>query len=117
MFGNETQNTLRNEVIFAGEKSIIYAGGRVLSHAVGFLMIPVYTRFISPSLYGSMELIQIISSCVGILFFMGTSYSMARFYYAESKENEQNEKPKEYRSSEAPQKRGKSEGQASTAGL
>jgi O-antigen/teichoic acid export membrane protein len=77
---------VRGEVLFAGKASLIYAGGRLLAQAVGFIMIPVYTRFISPANYGAMELIDILMAGAAILVMMGMHESMARFFYDEKDE-------------------------------
>ena len=88
---DESVSTLHHEVVFTAKNTAIYAGGRLLSHAVGFLMIPVYTRFIVPSNYGAMELIEIVSSCAALLIYLGIWESMPRFYYAEKEECKRNE--------------------------
>lgn len=77
------QSALGNEMSSIGRHSVVYFIGQASSRAVGFLMIPIYTRFIAPSNYGAMELIEILAACVGIVISMGVSDAMPRFYYAE----------------------------------
>jgi O-antigen/teichoic acid export membrane protein len=84
-------SALKHEVLFIGKKSMIYVIGPALTNAVGFIMIPVYTRFISPGNYGAMELIGILTSIVGMLISMGVADSMSRYYYAESDPQKRNE--------------------------
>jgi O-antigen/teichoic acid export membrane protein len=74
---------LRNEVLSAGKHSLIYVVGQAISRAVGFFMIPVYTRFIAPSHYGAMELIEIVTGALLMIISMGVADGMSRFYYAE----------------------------------
>jgi O-antigen/teichoic acid export membrane protein len=76
-------SALRREVLSAGKHSLVYALGQALSRAVGFFMIPVYTRYIAPSGYGAMELIDILFSASLMLLSMGIAEGMSRFYYAE----------------------------------
>ena len=45
-------------------------------------MIPVYTRYISPTNYGASDLIEILSAIVMITISMAAD-TMSRFYYAE----------------------------------
>ena len=45
----EDPNQMRKEVVSVGKHSMIYVIGQGLSRAVGFFMIPVYTKFIAPS--------------------------------------------------------------------
>lgn len=84
-------STLKQEVSFIGKKSMIYVLGPALTNAVGFIMIPVYTRFISPGNYGAMELIGILVGIVGMIISIGVSDSMSRFYYAERDLQRRNE--------------------------
>ena len=88
---NGGKGGVRSELTAAARKSVVYAGGRLLSQAVGFLMIPVYTRYIEPGNYGAMELIEILSSCIVLLLYMGISESMARFYYSEAEQGKRND--------------------------
>jgi O-antigen/teichoic acid export membrane protein len=84
-------STLKQEISFIGKKSIIYVLGPTLTHAVGFIMIPIYTRFISPGNYGAMELIGIITTIVSMIISMGVADSMSRYYYAEEDTQKRNE--------------------------
>jgi O-antigen/teichoic acid export membrane protein len=77
---------IRKEVVSVGKHSMIYVVGQALSRAVGFFMIPVYTRYISPTNYGAMDLIEILTAIVAFAISMGMAESMSRFYYAEKDE-------------------------------
>lgn len=61
--------------------SLIYGLGIYIGKAVGFLMIPVYTRFLSPSDYGVITLLNLTSWLIGILLAVGISSSVYRFYF------------------------------------
>ena len=84
-------SALRKEMVSIGRNSVWYLVAQALSRAVGFFMIPVYTRFISPTNYGAMELIEILASVVAMTISMGVGESMARFYYQEKDARRQNE--------------------------
>lgn len=84
------QSNLRKEVISVGRHSLIYVVGQALSRAVGFFMIPIYTRYIAPSSYGGMELIEIIAGAIAIVISMGVGEGMSRFYYGEKEEAKRN---------------------------
>jgi O-antigen/teichoic acid export membrane protein len=47
--------------------------------AAGFLTIPVYTRFLTPADYGTLELLDLTSFLVSVL--IGTNFGQAVFYY------------------------------------
>ncbi len=58
----------------------LYGTGIVLSKAVGFLMIPVYTRFLTPQDYGVLELLDVIIFFASMLAALGIYASVFRFY-------------------------------------
>lgn len=63
------------------QHSVIYGLGIYISKAIGFFMIPVYTRFLTPSDYGVIELLNLTSWMLGILLCMGISSAVFRFYF------------------------------------
>ena len=60
---------------------MIYGVGVILSRAVGFLMLPVYTRFLSPGDYGVLTLLQMTTDVTAILLSAGTTAGVLRFYF------------------------------------
>lgn len=50
-----------------GRHTLVYSGGILLSKAAAFVMLPVYTRYLSPADYGTLELIQMTLDVVAIL--------------------------------------------------
>jgi O-antigen/teichoic acid export membrane protein len=76
-------SALRSEILAVGKHSFIYAVGQALARGVGFLMIPVYTRYIAVGDYGAMQLIEILFGAFQIVISMGVAEVMSRFYYAE----------------------------------
>lgn len=77
-------SSLNSEFISVGKHSSIYLLGQFLSRGIGFLMIPVYTQFISPDGYGALELMDIFAGAIGIGISFGISEGMPRFYYGEN---------------------------------
>jgi O-antigen/teichoic acid export membrane protein len=61
--------------------SIVYGLSDVLSRAIGFIMIPLYTYYLTPANYGTLELLDLTSYIVGMLIAMGIAGSVIRFYY------------------------------------
>lgn len=76
-----TDSELKKEVLSVGKNSMIYMIGQALSRAVGFFMIPVYTRYIAPANYGAMEIIEILSSILMFTISIGAADVMSRYYY------------------------------------
>jgi len=71
----------RNEIKFLLTHSSIYGLGTVVSQAVSFFMLPLYTRFLTPKDYGILELIDVTTMLTGLIFTLGISAGMSRFYY------------------------------------
>lgn len=80
---NSTESGVSKEVKSIGRKSGVYFIGQVLSRVIGFVMLPVYTHYISPTNYGAMEMIEILASCLMFIVAVNIGESMGRFYYAE----------------------------------
>jgi len=62
--------------------SMIYAIGIIAQRAIGFLMIPIYTHYLSPDDYGIIELLDTTFEVIGIFVGLGITASMTRFYYS-----------------------------------
>jgi len=69
----------------------IYSAGGVLGKAVGFFMIPFYTRFLSPADYGTLELLDLSVMLFGLVVTMWMNASVIRYYYAYGDQKEKNE--------------------------
>ncbi len=83
-----SQQSLKNEVKSVGRHSLIYMLGPAFSKIVGFLLIPIYTRFIAPDDFGVMSLVDVFMTMTMMMLAMGTGESIARFYYDEDDEYE-----------------------------
>jgi O-antigen/teichoic acid export membrane protein len=82
--GSSTANfSLRGELGLVGQHSLIYMLGPAFSNIVGFVMIPVYTRFITSSEYGVMSLVDVVMTLTMMVLSLGVADGMTRFYYSE----------------------------------
>jgi O-antigen/teichoic acid export membrane protein len=72
-------------------QSGIFGVGIVLSKAVGFFMIPVYTRYLTPSDYGVLELLDLILFLATNIAAMGLFSAVFRFYATADTEKEKKE--------------------------
>ncbi len=61
--------------------TLIYGLGNYGIKVIGFLLIPLYTRFLTTGDYGIMALVSIYTQALFILVNMGQSTSLFRFYY------------------------------------
>jgi O-antigen/teichoic acid export membrane protein len=60
--------------------AVVYAAGIVLARLVSFLMLPIYTRYLSPADYGVLQVLQITIDVTAIALSAGLSSGVMRFY-------------------------------------
>jgi O-antigen/teichoic acid export membrane protein len=58
-----------------------YAVGGALPRAISFFLLPLYTRAIDPSEYGTLSLLLAISSAVAIVLTLGLDFAVFRTYF------------------------------------
>jgi len=62
----------------------------LISKAVGFIMIPIYTHYLTPADYGVLELLTMTSDVIAMLIGVGLAQSVLRFYYNYESQGERN---------------------------
>jgi len=67
---------------------VLYAIGNILSRAVAFLMLPIYTRYLSPADYGVMALIDMTLDVIAIIAGSQVAQGVFRFYHKADTEPE-----------------------------
>ena len=85
---SEAKNKPKSELKFLFKHSSIYGIGNLLSRAVAFLMLPLYTRYLTPTDYGILELIDVTSGMIGIVIGLGLDTAVSRFYYESEDEGD-----------------------------
>ncbi|MGB3223462.1 MAG: oligosaccharide flippase family protein, partial [Desulforhopalus sp.] len=60
--------------------SKIYLAGNILQRCVSFVMLPIYTRFLTPSDYGTLELLSMVLDFVGIILGLRIGQAIFRYY-------------------------------------
>ena len=68
--------------------TLIYGLGNYGIKVIGFLLIPLYTRYLTTADYGVMSLVSIYTQALFILVNMGQSTSLFRFYYDHDSQEE-----------------------------
>ena len=63
------------------KNTIIYSLGRILPQAINFVLLPIYSEYLSPSQYGIIESMLVLSTILTIIFSFATERSMFRVYY------------------------------------
>ncbi len=69
----------------------IYGMANMLGKAIGFLLIPLYTHYIPPADYGTLEILDISINIIGMFVGLGLANSVARFYYQVEAREEKNQ--------------------------
>jgi O-antigen/teichoic acid export membrane protein len=64
-----------------GKHSVIYGLGGLVSRVLAVLLLPLYTRYLSPSDYGKVETLVAATTVLTILLRFGISSAFFRFYF------------------------------------
>jgi O-antigen/teichoic acid export membrane protein len=59
---------------------MIYGVGVAVSRMAGFIMLPIYTRYLRPADYGVLELLSMTVDVIGLLTTMGLAATIFKFY-------------------------------------
>lgn len=78
--GSELKKILRH--------ALVYGAGNILGKIVGFVMIPVYTRYLTPSDYGVIELLDLTVFILGTLIGYSMTSALVRYYYQYREQSE-----------------------------
>ena len=70
------------------KNTIIYSLGRILPQAVNFILLPIYSEYLSPTQYGIIESMVVFSTILTVIFSFATERSMFRIYYDYKKEDD-----------------------------
>jgi len=58
----------------------IYTLGTILRNAVSIVMLPIYTRYLTPEDYGVLELLSMVTDFVGIILCNRIGDAIFRYY-------------------------------------
>ncbi|MFH2002677.1 MAG: oligosaccharide flippase family protein [Planctomycetota bacterium] len=78
------------EIMRLARHSAVYGVGNILSKLVGFFLIPIYTRCLTPQDYGVIELLDLTLSFIAMFVGMGLSSAVLRFYFETKDQEERN---------------------------
>lgn len=71
---------MSSEIKRLGRHTLVYGAGVVISKLASFLMLPVYTRFLTPADYGTLELLSMTIDVIGTLVGLGLAAGVFKFY-------------------------------------
>ena len=69
------------ELKFLIRHTSVYGIGSIASQAISFLLLPVYTRYLTPEDYGIMALVNATMGILGIVISLGINNATSRFYF------------------------------------
>lgn len=72
---------MKQEILRLSKHTLIYGGGIIISRAVSFIMLPIYTRYLTPADYGTLELLSMTIDVISMIVGMGLASSVFKFYY------------------------------------
>ena len=73
-----------------GRHTLIYAAGIMLSRALSVIMLPIYTRYLTPADYGVMELIGMTLEVISIFAGAQIALGIFRYYHKAESDYERN---------------------------
>ena len=82
------QPTIVQEMGTAVRHTAVYGLGNILLKAVGFVMVPFYTHYLSPAEYGILEILDLSMSLFGMFLAIGMISAMLRAYAAAESEEQ-----------------------------
>ncbi|MEZ4600288.1 MAG: oligosaccharide flippase family protein [Syntrophotaleaceae bacterium] len=82
---------IKQEIKLLARHSAVYSLGTFMQRIVSLLLLPVYTRFLTPYDYGIKELVGLSSDVIAILLATAISGAFYRFYFNYEDEKNRNE--------------------------
>lgn len=86
--GAASSGALRGHLRSTLKHGLIYGLGTLLAKAIGFIMIPIYTRVLTPADYGILELLSTSTDIIALVAGIGLSWGVTRYYYYYDEERE-----------------------------
>ena len=71
--------------------SMIYGVGAVIVKAISFIMIPIYTRYLSAKEYGVIEILDATISIISTVLTAGFGAAISKYYFYYKDENDKNQ--------------------------
>jgi len=79
--GGESQPGLGFQLRRLGRHSAIYGIGGLVSRVIAVILLPLYTRYLTPSDYGKIETLLALTTVMGLILRAGITSAFFRFYF------------------------------------
>jgi len=73
-----------------GKQTLVYTAGIIIGKVASFVMLPLYTRYLTPADYGVLELLSMTIEVIGMITGVGLVTGVFKFYCAEDEPAEKN---------------------------
>ncbi|APF18394.1 flippase [Caldithrix abyssi] len=80
---------MKSQFLRIGKNSIIYSFGNVSAKLVGFILLPIYTQYLTIADYGVLAILEITGQFLSSIFDLGLSFALNRWYWEEEFKNRQ----------------------------
>lgn len=74
-----------------GRNTLVYGIATVLSRLVSFVMLPIYTRYLTPADYGLLAILDLSLEIAVLLLSAGATAGLMRFYFKAKEQGERNQ--------------------------
>ena len=81
MHNDVSEKSIFAKIKEAASHTLIYGLGSVMQTALWFILIPLYTRYYSTDMYGTLALITICGALAGSVFYLGAAGALSRSYF------------------------------------
>lgn len=75
-----------------GKHTFIYAVGSAIQTLVGFILVPIYTRLLSPAEYGQLEILNTILSILSMVLSFGFASAILKVHERDCRDEEEKKK-------------------------
>jgi O-antigen/teichoic acid export membrane protein len=82
--------TVASELKVISRHSSIYGLSNILNRIVSFVLLPIYTHYLTPADYGLMDLLYFTTAFIGMVLEMGINSAVSRFYFESEDQTKRN---------------------------
>jgi O-antigen/teichoic acid export membrane protein len=75
---------MREAIFSLGKQSIIYGFGSIGSRLIAFLLLPLYTSYLTPADYGVLQICNVLNTVLLIIIQLGINSSLFKVYFQET---------------------------------
>jgi O-antigen/teichoic acid export membrane protein len=84
------KHSVSSEVKVLARHGSIYGLANVLGRIISFIMLPIYTRYLTPADYGTLELIYLTTNIIEMVIGLRIEAAVSRFYFDFKEVNDRN---------------------------